>query len=314
MFFPYLAGTLALHDDRVVIVQAGRTVCFQLQGQSQEGLYQLLSLLDGSRSVGELQQSEYATALSGLIERLAAQHLLEEMPQAEADLLSALAQLADSQLASIAIPSSANPAVLYGLAIEHYHLLSRSGYFLSPILGWQGLGQVRYAVSELYQRSTAQADAVLIALNAIDISRTNLEQALPLPETAALVNGLSFWAKAEPVFFLCAWYVLIAQICKSFKTYLAAGRQLTLASRFLDPLNTLAQIELAEHQQGLISRAFEQLSVESTERSHFEQQIYLLSELYAQFQMAIQRHYDAAHTLLRSHRWPRFCDRVLLKR
>ena len=319
LLYPRLACKVNLYQDWIILAQDGRDFSFQLKGQSGEALEKLFSMMDGTRSLSELQQifsPERPEAINSIVRNLDEQGLIDDVAQlrdhSSIDLLMELEdlthQLLDKSVTEnpfwkqIKSAESELPInVLYGFAIENYHFLCRKCDFDSPVLGFQSSTKVRQLINERYCQEYGQDELLLEALHAIGISREELVDTMPLPQTMALYNALAYWANFEPLFFLSILGLLTTQTFHNFESYLQACTRLELDSHFIDPIRQLVNTKLKGEQANLTSCVFQEiLHIERETRQRFRGQIYLFMEMYDNFHRAIWNYYSSASHLLRS--------------
>jgi hypothetical protein len=315
---PRLACKVNIYSERLILSQDGRDFEFQINGQSGEALQKLFSMMDGTKSLSELQQRfspHNPEVINTIVGNLDEQGLLDDVAQLRVhsgiDTLLELEDLTHELLHKkveenpfwklINSPAPELPInVLYGFAIENYHFFSRKCCFQSPVLGFQSSTKVRQLLNQLYSQEYGQDELLMEALNVIGISPEELTDIMPLPETMAICNGLAFWAHFEPLFFLSTLGVLAEMTFKNFQLYLTACERLELDSRFIEPMRQLADTKLKREQENLSRRIFQEIPhIDRETRQRFRGQTYLFIEMYDNFYRAIGHHYSGATKLLR---------------
>lgn len=316
---PRLACKVNIYKEQIILSQDGRDFGFQINGKSGEKLHKLFSMMDGTRSMSELQQifsPNNPEFINTIVRNLDEHGLLDDVAQFQVhssiDTLLRLEDLTNELLdksvdenpfCKLIIKSNTSDLsinVLYGFAIENYHFFSRKCYFDSPVLGFQSSTKVRQLMNELYCREYGQDSLLLEALNAIGISREELTETMPLPETMAMCNGLTYWANFEPLFFFSTLGMLAGQTLKNFESYLKACERVELDSSFIDPIRQLVNIKLKSEQENITRRIFQEiLHIDKETRQRFMGQTYLLIEMYNNFHTAIWNHYSSTSNLLR---------------
>ncbi|MDJ0899532.1 MAG: hypothetical protein QNJ55_12040 [Xenococcus sp. MO_188.B8] len=315
---PRLACKMNIYSDQIILSQDDRDFYFPINGQSGEALQQLFSMMDGTRSLSELQQMfspNDAAVLNTIVRNLDEQGLLDDLAQLRVDsgidtlleLETLTHELLDQSFEENPfwklIKSTATELpiqVLYGFAIENYHFFSRKYCFQSPVLSFGGSIKVRQLLNELYHQEYGQDKLMIAALNTIGIDHEELMDTMALPETIAMCNGLAFWANFEPLFFLSTMGVLGARIYKNFELYLAACERLKLDSRFIYPIRKLVNTNLKGEQKNLTRRIFQEIPhIDRETRQRFRRQTYLFIEMYNNFHTAISHYYSSAPHLLR---------------
>lgn len=316
MTYPKLACKVNIYGDRIILAQNGQDFNYRIDSSSGEALQKLLLMMDGTRSLTQLQQMfspKETETINTIIRDLDEQGLLDDLTPLEAysgmDLLLELENLADELLGSVEnnpfwksinlIVSQVPSEVLYGFAVENYHLFSRTSYFQPTVLSLGDSTRVRQLLSELYCRGVERDKLVLKSLNVIGISHEDLADTMPLPETMAMCNGLAFWANSEPLFSLTATVLIANKTCKNYELYLAACQQQQLNSRFIEPISQLLELKLKQ-EENLFRRIFQEIPhIDRETRQRFNRQTYLLLEMYSNFCTAIEHYYSSAPHLLR---------------
>ena len=315
---PRLACKMNIYSDRIILSQDDRDFYFPINGQSGEALPQLFSMMDGTRSLSELQQlfsPNDANVLNTIVRNLDEQGLLDDLAQLRVysgidtllELEALTHQLLDKSFKENPFWKLINSTVselpikvLHGFAIENYHFFSHRCCFQAPVLSFQGSTKVRQLLNELYYQEYGQDKLVIEALNAIGIDHEDLIDTMALPETIAMCNGLTFWANFEPVFFLSTLGVLADRTCKNFELYLTACERLELDSRFIEPMRQLVNTKLKGEPENLTRRIFQEIPhIDRETRQRFRRQAYLLIEMYNNFHTAISHYYSFAPNLLR---------------
>ncbi len=318
MLFPRLICKINIYQDRIILSQDGREFSFPVNAQSGKALQKLFSMMNGTRSIGELQRictPDNPETINSIVRDLDNWGLLDDVAPLQIDSgIEALLELEEltSELLDQSVeknlfwqlinPTAPKPPiqVLYGFAIEYYHFFSRRCCFQSPILSFSASAQVRQSIDEVYSQAYGQDLLLMEALNAIGISREELTNTMPLPETMAMCNGLGFWASYEPIFYLSTLGVLSDSMFKNFELYLAAIEWLELEPDFIEPIRKLVNTKL-KNERGNLSRAiFQEIPhIDRETRQRFRQQTYLFLEMYHNFYTAIGRYYSSASNLLR---------------
>ena len=316
---PRLACKVNFYKDKLIFSQDGRDFAFQINTQSGKILEKFCSLMDGTKSLSELQQifsPNNSELINTIVRHLDEQNLLDDVARVRVhsgiDTLLELEDLTNELLnkqvdenlflKSIKSAISNLPIhVLYGLAIENYHFLSRKCCFDSPGLGFQSSTKVRQLINERYCQEYGQDELAMEALNAIGISREELGDTMPLPETMAMCNALTYWANFEPLFFLSSLGLLAGQTRKNFEFYIKACERVELDSRFIDPIRQLANTKLKLEPENLTRRIFQEIPhIDRETKQRFRGQTYLFMEMYDNFHQAIWNYYSSASHLLRS--------------
>ena len=315
---PRLACQINFYQDRVIFSQNGRDFCFQIDPQSEKVLQKLFLMMDGTKSLSELQQTfspHNPKVINAIVRPLEEQGLIDDAAELKlysgsnflVELMDLATQLLDKSVAenpfwkSIYSTESELPInVLYGFALENYQFFSQQCCFDSPVLSFQSSPKVQRLLNECYCQAYGRKEFLLEALNAIGISQEELADTIPLPETMAMGNALAYWANWEPLFFLSNRGWLAEQTLKNFTSYLTACKRVKLNSCFIDSIRRLVNTKLKRQPENLTHRVFQEIPhLDRETRQRFRGQIYLFMELYDNFSRGIWTYYKGANYLLR---------------
>lgn len=205
--------------------------------------------------------------------------------------------------ALIGQPEAVPENVYYGMAIENWHFLYREHLFDSAVLTYPNNRAARAHLNEFYIEEHRHDDIVLRAFEPLGITPEQIRQARPLPSTTALVNGLAWWARTDPLFFFCTISVLEGGLGGGGDTdsFIEACLRKGLSSAFVGPLQAHARINNS-HEHGLVSREiFDMLpAVNPSDENRLRAQCRLFMELYRNFYDGILDYYSQpGHPLLR---------------
>jgi hypothetical protein len=189
--------------------------------------------------------------------------------------------------------------VFYGMCIENYHLLYRESYFDAPALSFAFSQTLRLKFNTFYCEEIGHDRLLLKALNAIGLTEEALFTSVPLRETMALCNALSYWARHDPIFFFTTLGPLEGRDVE-VDSYVRAAREKNLADAFVSPIEAHADIN-KNSAHGLLTRElFESIDVvSSADCIRVLRQTALFVALYDQFYAAIWQHYSHQRNLLR---------------
>lgn len=315
---PKLACKVNYYQDKLIFSQDGRDFAFEVNSQLGKVLQKFFSLMDGTKSLSELQQicsANNSELIDTIVRHLDEQNLLDDVTQVRVnsgidtlleleDLTSELLnKQADENLflKSIKSVTSELPInVLYGFVIENYHFISQKCCFDSPGLCFQSSTKVRQLLNEHYIQESQDQELAIEALNAIGINREKLADTMPLPETMAMCNALIYWANFEPLFFLSILGFLAGENRKNFEFYIQACERVQLDSGFIEPIRKLANSKSKLQQENLSRRIFQEIPhIDWETKQRFRGQTYLFIEIYNNFYTAIWNHYSSTSNLLR---------------
>lgn len=190
--------------------------------------------------------------------------------------------------------------VYYGMCIENYHLLYRESYFDSPALSFAYSQDLRQRFNQFYSDELGHDRLLLKSLESIGLRESALFCSVPLRETMALCNALSYWARHDPLFFFTTLGPLEGRDVE-VDSYVHACRTKGLQDSFVGPIEIHANINKhSEH--GLLSRnLFETIpSVSVVDATRILRQTALFVAIYDQFYCAIWDRYRTGKDLLRA--------------
>lgn len=196
-------------------------------------------------------------------------------------------------------PKQVPDAVYHGMCIENYHLLYRESYFDAPALSFAFNQQLRQRFNQFYCEEIGHDRLLLQALESIGLDADMLFHSIPLRETMAVCNGLSCWARHDPLFFFTTLGPLEGRDVE-IDSFVVAARAKGLPDAFVGPIETHANINKnSEH--GLLTRElFDAIpAISAPEAARVLRQTALFIALYDQFYTAIWRHYRSSRSLLR---------------
>jgi hypothetical protein len=194
-----------------------------------------------------------------------------------------------------AIPAN----VLYGVAIENYHFLRREVLFDAPALEYGSNARIREIINQFFCEEHRHDELLLRALETIGIDERALADTMPLPETMALCNALTYWSSWDPLFFFATLGVLEGRDIRT-DTYIEVCERVGLPKDFTGPIRKHSNVNLS-HGHGNMSRLIfaEIPCVEVDTARRLRAQTHLFVEMYDGFYRAVWEHYKSASSLLR---------------
>ena len=309
--YPCLIGTISCYNQQIIISQNGKDYPFLINQESQKSWLKLFSLMDGSKSVKELQERFFPNAPQFLEQTLAnlvsqgllddgspvdvnyANHELIKLEQEVRKLLeeSNFPRLINTDAIKLSLP------FLYGVAIEHYHLSSQQQLVYGALLNWQTKTEITQLIKQLYHQESQQEQLWLRTLQVIDIDHNLLADTIPLPQTQALGNALQYWASCEPNFTLILLSIWYRQRQKYLQSYLHACTIAKINSSFLEPIQNLLN-----NQAEILSSEFWQLvpDPEPQTQQRWQEQIKLFIKILTGFYLGMEDYYqENSQTILR---------------
>lgn len=307
---PALAGELACDGDQVRIVADG--VIHEVSGSAEsESLATMVACLDGTdRGVapgGDVDELIYALDQAGLIDDRAAapgRRGIDVILDIE-DRIDALCR--DTLFVnpfwetclSATEPGDVPEKLATGMVIENWHFLFRESYFDAPVLSYVANTKARLLLNQFFSEEYGHDDILLKSLEFVGLTREDMHDAIPLPETMALCNALAYWAHNDPLFFFTTLGLLEGQGMKH-DSFIEACTRCGFDERFVKPLRTHADINLGAAHGNLTRQIFQEIPIVSPEdEARLKRQIPLFVELYDDFYRGVWRYYTSDAPLLR---------------
>lgn len=186
-----------------------------------------------------------------------------------------------------------------GMIIENWHFLFRESYFDAPVLSYVPNTAVRLLLNQFFSEEYGHDEILLRALNFAGLSREDMADAVPLPETMGLCNALAWWAHTDPLFFFTTLGLLEGQGMKH-DSFIEACERAALADGLVGPLRTHANINLNAAHGSLTRSIFAQIPVlDRSTVARLKAQTRLFVELYDALYSGIWRYYGSDAPLLR---------------
>jgi hypothetical protein len=314
---PRLAG-VAEYDDAggLVVKQGDESYAVDLGPFTATGA-RLLGAMDGTASVEDLARSVGidADAVRELVAELDKACLLGSGPVSGARSgLEALLELEDLANALLheslyrndywrAVHGSDQPVpekVLHGTAIENYHFLFRESWFDAPVLPYPYSREARVLVNEFYVEEIGHDELLLRGIATLGITRDDLADTVPLPETMALCNALSWWARYDPLFFFTTLGVLEGKDLQVDSFLETCDRQ-GVDPAFVRPIRAHAEINMKGEHGSLTRKIFAEIpAVSDGDLARMRGLTHVFVELYDAFYTGVWRYYsDPGTPLLR---------------
>jgi hypothetical protein len=309
-FQPRLACEMTAKGQEICLVRDGLEFAIEPDGSSAEELETFLTRLDGTRTVHDLQldldtgQRERLSTLLADLDRL---RLLDDAGTVQmctgAQALLELEDLANAVMEQsinhnvfwnnvLGEPGKCPKSVFYGLAIENYHFLFRESLFDSPVLPFVPSRKVRHLINEFYCSEYGHDEIIVRALFALDISRADIQDMMPLAETLALCNALSYWAANDPLFFFATLGVLEGGD-QEVDLFIEACEKNQLPPGFIGPMRQHSDINRKAEHGNLTRLIFADIPfVDHDTLARMRRQMRLFVEMYDDFYSAIWHFYS----------------------
>ena len=186
-----------------------------------------------------------------------------------------------------------------GMVIENWHFLFRESYFDAPVLSYVSNTAVRLLLNEFFSEEYGHDEILLKSLNFVGLSREDMKDAIPLPETMGLCNALAYWAHSDPLFFFTTLGLLEGQGMKH-DSFIEACERSQLPDEFIEPLRIHANINIGAGHGNLTRSIFQQIpALDAATVARLKRQVRLFVELYDTFYLGVWRHYTSDGPLLR---------------
>jgi hypothetical protein len=306
------------NEEAGVAVDSGQ---FQITSDSfsPAELARILRHLDGQKSVDEILQSEASLSrsdISELVESLDQAGLIDDTQPVVCrrgnEVILEIEELVEDYCDTTIYendfwrlclnankPGDLPERLAIGMVIENWHFLFRESYFDAPVLSYVPNNQVRLLINQFFSEEYGHDEILLKSLNSVGISREDMADAIPLPETMGLCNALAYWAHNDPLFFFTTLGLLEGQGMKK-DSFIEACERCGLAEDFVGPLRTHANINIGAAHGNLTRAIFKEIPALDEETiGRLKRQIPLFVELYDNFYTGVFRYYTSEEPLLR---------------
>ncbi|MDJ0734777.1 MAG: hypothetical protein QNJ47_12035 [Nostocaceae cyanobacterium] len=311
---PLLTCKINYYPHQFILSQDGRNFVFEVNRLSGEMFKNLLKMMDGTKTINEIQQivsPQNPEIVHNFVHQLDQCNLLDDVSQVRVnsgrDILLELEALTNGLLENDLFKfknlkqiDESQINIVYGYAIEYYHLFARKYDFYSPVLGFQDSTKIRKLINKLYYQEYGQDKLVLESLISLGISSEDLIETMPLPETMAMCNGLLFWSSFEPLFFFSTLEILTSQTINNLQFYIQGCEKLEIESRFVNPIRQLLKNLQNIQAENFTHYIFEEIPhIDGETKQRLREQSYLFIEMYSNFHKAIWNYYSSTSNLLR---------------
>src|SRR5262245_56360648 len=173
-------------------------------GLSEEDGRELVGALDAAGLIDDAAQVQYRPALDvildldDLVEDLCAKTIFQNPFWRTC--------LAGQQ------PGDLPQRLAIGMVIENWHFLFRESYFDAPVLSYVPHTEARLVMNRFFGEEYGHDEILLKSLNAVGLTREDMRDSIPLPETMALCNALAYWAHNDPLFFFTNLWLLEGRV------------------------------------------------------------------------------------------------------
>ena len=314
---PRLIADVCEHEGTILIGSADHEII--AADLSQEALARILRRFDGKTNIDEILEEESALSredAAELIESLDCAGLIDDAAPVQyrpgSEVILEIEDLIEDYCAttiyedefwrlclSVREPGDLPEKLAIGMVIENWHFLFRESYFDAPVLSYVPNVSVRLLLNKFFSEEYGHDDILLRALNFVGLTREDMHDAIPLPETMGLCNALAYWAHNDPLFFFTTLGLLEGQGMKH-DSFIEACERSGLREEFVGPLRTHSNINIGAAHGNLTRLIFQQIpSLDLATVARLKRQVRLFVELYDAFYTGVWRYYTSEGPLLR---------------
>lgn len=316
---PRILGRVDVTGSSVRISSADKNCEILSDGREPAEVGRLISRLDGKTRISALAHAEpnlSGSEIAELLDALDQAGLIDDEEPAEAisgkDLILEIEDLVErhsertiqrnpfwTKCLSVAVPGDLPERLAIGMVIENWHFLFRESYFDAPVLSYVSNTGARLEMNRFFSEEYGHDEILLRSLNSVGISRADMLDAIPLPETMALCNSLAFWAHTDPLFFFTTLGLLEGQSLET-DSFIDACERAQFKPEFIEPLRTHSNINVNAGHGNLTRELFAHLpSFSLRKAAQMKAQVPLFVELYDNFYAGVWRYYTGEGPLLR---------------
>jgi hypothetical protein len=301
------------------------------EGMSRDDFLALLKLLDGSRTIEDLECETGldSKAVREIVEPAVVCGLVDDgaVPTASSGqaVLLRLEDVFNRLLEDLVFagpfwrkvrecPQELHHNVFFGFGLENWFFLFRENEFDSAVLALAESADLRGMLNDFYQEEHRHDDIVVRAFRPIGVTRDDLLRARPLPTTTALIKMLSWWARTDPLFFVATIGVLEGRLDSdggdesgpeghvAYDSFLAACDRIGLDPSFVEPMRAHAKVNAGHHHGSVSRKLFARVpGIDAETEQRWHAKAHLFMEAYAAFYNGILEHYsDPRRPLLRT--------------
>ena len=315
--YPKLAASVNQYQNQIIFSQEGRDFAFQVNAQSEKALQKVLTMMDGTNSLTKLQETfspSNPQAINTLLRYLDDKKLLDDADDIEINSgLDVLLELENLSYELVKNKSNQNELtfitpniynlpinVIYGFAIEAYHLFAHQPYIDASTLSFQSSPEIRQLINQLYCKEYGQDKFLIEALNSIGIDKEDLIDIMPLPQTMGMCNSLAYWASFDALFYFSILGFLANQNLTNFTYYLQACESLKVNYSFIESIQNLVNHFQKSQLDNISHQIFKHIyHIDEQTKQRLQGKIYLFIETYINYHNAIVYYYSSSNSLLR---------------
>jgi Iron-containing redox enzyme len=316
---PRLNGALRHSSGALIVHCHGVDHEVRADGVAPAVVARLLGRLDGETRIADAVSEEPSLSEDDarqLVASLDAAGLIDDVASIECrsalDVILDLEDLVDDLCAktifqnqfwrtclSVSGPGDLPQRLAVGMVIENWHFLFRESYFDAPVLSYVPHTEARLIMNRFFGEEYGHDEILLKSLNAVGLTREDMRDSIPLPQTMALCNALAYWAHNDPLFFFTTLGLLEGQGLKK-DSFIEACERAGLAEEFVEPLRIHSNINIGAGHGNLTREIFEHIPpLDHATVARLRSQTPLFVELYDGFYTGIWRYYTSDAPLLR---------------
>jgi hypothetical protein len=293
-----------------MLVSEGLEFVIEPEASPLEELTEFLSLLDGKRSLNELEAGlspEQRERMMSLVQDLDANNLLDDAEQvfvrtgtqALVELEVWSKSLSEQLLSRNTFwtrlqhaPGGFSSNVLKGFFLERYHLLSREASFISPLLSFAGNRKIRELLNDLYHARHGREVSVRQSLEVLGTTQEELDDTMPLPMTLGICNALVYWASSDPLFVISLLDYLVGN-ADQVRCIMHACKESGLEPRFVSCLSQHVSEQDRLDAAAYAHRIFTELEyVDDASFQRMKRQARLFFDMYDSYYAALWDYYS----------------------
>jgi Iron-containing redox enzyme len=313
---PRLTGTIRQGNEGVIVHSLGVDYEVHARDAPPNVVARVLGRLDGKTSVVSDERGLSPDDWQELIETLDTAGLIDDAVHVKShsalDMILDLEDMVEDLCAStifqnpfwrtclsVRQPGDLPQRLAIGMVIENWHFLFRESYFDAPVLSYVPHSEVRLTMNRFFGEEYGHDEILLKSLNAVGLTREDMHDSLPLPETMALCNALAYWAHNDPLFFFTTLGLLEGQGLKK-DSFIEACERAGFADNFVEPLRVHSNINISAGHGNLTREIFRHIpALDSATVARLRSQTPLFVALYDGFYAGVWRHYTSDAPLLR---------------
>jgi hypothetical protein len=286
---------------------------------SQEVLTRILGRFNGITSIDEILEEEPSFSRENaaeLIEALDSAGLIDDASAVSyktgAEVILEIEELIEDYCAPMIFenkfwrlcmsarePKDLPEKLAIGMVIENWHFLFRESYFDAPVLSYVPNTSVRLLMNQFFSEEYGHDEILLRSLNSVGITREDMSDVVPLPETMGLCNALAYWAHNDPLFFFTTLGLLEGQ-GEKHDSFIDACERCGFSEEFVGPLRTHSNINIGAAHGNLTRQIFQEIrALDANTVARLKRQVRLFVELYNAFYTGVWRYYMSNGPLLR---------------